>query len=246
MIADVDPPVVNPELTLHAFLSPEDAQTIVWVGQTAPIYKLNSNPIEFLSDAIVIISNDAGKTDTLKADFSKQVFSISSAKYPIEGERTYTITAIQSGKTVKGSTTVPKSITNIDTATVQNIALPNEDPKNRYVVSWNDQGGVKNYYRVWIKSTTDYTQVSQVYDDKYDDGKKISISLDDYYYSWGGGDKFDVYLLNVDKAYYEYHIRIANSQYESPFSEPVPLYSNTIGGVGLVSSFRKTKVQIKL
>jgi hypothetical protein len=57
------------------------------------------------------------------------------------------------------------------------------------------------------------------------------------------------YLLSTDEAYFRYH-RTLNQQRKSsaddPFSEPVLIYSNLTGGLGVFAAFNRTEVRIEL
>jgi hypothetical protein len=86
-----------------------------------------------------------------------------------------------------------------------------------------------------------------VHSDYQRDGQVISDKYEYYEYDFGGNNTgFNVYLLNTDIHYYEYHKRRLNYYGDDFFSEPVQQYSNVIGGLGVVCSYRKTSIYHKL
>jgi len=55
--------------------------------------------------------------------------------------------------------------------------------------------------------------------------------------------KINVVLLTTDRGYYEYHRALKNYLGDNPFSEPILLFSNVKGGLGIMSGYQRvTKV----
>ncbi|MBD0254725.1 MAG: DUF4249 family protein, partial [Cytophagales bacterium] len=54
------------------------------------------------------------------------------------------------------------------------------------------------------------------------------------------------YLLHTDRAYFEYHRTLRANADSNPFAEPVLLYSNVEGGLGVFAAFNRTTLEVKL
>ena len=55
---------------------------------------------------------------------------------------------------------------------------------------------------------------------------------------------YDMYLFTTDRAYYEYHKSLYNYQRNNSFTDPVKLYSNVSGGLGIFGAYRLYTVQL--
>ena len=51
--------------------------------------------------------------------------------------------------------------------------------------------------------------------------------------------KINVVLLTTDRGYYEYHRALKNYVGDNPFSEPILLFSNVKGGLGIMSGYQR-------
>ena len=51
--------------------------------------------------------------------------------------------------------------------------------------------------------------------------------------------KINVVLLTTDRGYYEYHRSLENYVGDNPFSEPILLFSNVKGGMGIMSGYQR-------
>ena len=51
--------------------------------------------------------------------------------------------------------------------------------------------------------------------------------------------KINIVLLTTDRGYYEYHRALDNYVGDNPFSEPVLLFSNVKGGLGIMSGYQR-------
>jgi hypothetical protein len=255
---NVDPPVIESQLVLNAFLSPEENTVEVEVSLSKPVFGKQRavQGIDYVTNATVVVTNDAGQSVQLPYDGSLNRYSISQSVYPIEGGRTYTIKVSSDNKTASASCSVPKNIINFTEVSYRSLNAHGSNgsvPSFIYTYKWADEPGVKNYYRTELDNriiyrydtiivdTSENNLCNSVWDASTNDGALMSGSCDDYsYYDGDSTQQIQVYLLNTDIHYYEYHKRRLNYYGDDPFSEPFQQYSNVTGGLGVVCSYRKS------
>jgi hypothetical protein len=71
----------------------------------------------------------------------------------------------------------------------------------------------------------------------YEKKGKLTLFDEDYDYK-----NIRIGLLNVDEHYYRYHTTLRLYSGDDPFSEPAPIYSNIVGGLGVFGAYNKTTV----
>ncbi len=172
----------------------------VQLSQTVNFSEPNSFPP--ITDALVIISDNAGNIDTLP-ETGSGIYTSSKIK-DIPG-RTYSLYISANGKTYTSISTMPAPV-NIDTIYVQKSIFG----KNLQItVKWTDPAGIPNYYRLIKKINNTISTADYVTDDELEDGKVITFPL------FGGdndslrvGDSVRVYLESIDKGAYDYFISL--------------------------------------
>ncbi len=255
IVTDVEVPNIAPKLVLFGFLSPEDAIIEVEVSMSAPIFgnTINTGNLT-VSNANVQISNGTLSVN-IPFNTMTQKYEISQSVFPILAGQTYTITASANGITAKGITRVPNNIVYLDKANAKLITTSTSGENQLlYTMSWKDEPTVKNYYRVhvekpyfWGGDSSAYSIGDGMFKDENNDGSVFSDQYEyNYFKSSGSQDISYIYLLNTDIHYYEYHRRRLVYFGDDPFSEPFQQYSNVEGGLGVVSSFRKSRLVITL
>lgn len=119
-------------------------------------------------------------------------------------------------------------------------------------ISYTDSKGENNYYILLCQEVAYISRwgvepfimslalsEKEYFDDKGKDGLRSRIPLQ----VLGLGSEIDssylkIYLLNVDKNYYNYHKSLANYKSgEDPFTETSPVYSNISGGLGIFAAY---------
>jgi hypothetical protein len=255
LVTNIDPPKAEKELVLFAFLSPEASNITAELSYSSPVFGTNNlGEIDFISNAIVIISNTEGNSDTLKYDSTKKAYETQSA-FKIEPGKTYKIRASFDGKNAEGTTTVPNLAVEIDTIDVFKFIGSEGESKIKIKTNWDDPGNDKFFYRSFIEQVNNtgsgekyaYEVCSEFISNSGKEGKKMNSICESYYYDDGSSSTrtMNVYLLTTDIHYYEYNRRRVNYYGDDPFSEPVPQYMNVKGGLGVVSSYRMTKLEIR-
>jgi hypothetical protein len=257
---NIDPPTVESQLVVFAFLSPEETLNKVEVSMSRPVFGKYKSQSTWVTNATVTITNDAGFSATMVYSDSANGYILSTSQYPIEAGRSYKVSVSANQKSAYGTTTVPSK-----------LIIPSEidyhkrtDASGSYyhfAYKWMDEPSHQNFYRTSLESEfisvdflgdTSYynTEIcSNVFNDENRDGQQLSGVCDDYNLSYNLEQDtsllpIHLYLLNTDIHYYEYHKRRLNYYGDDPFSEPLQQYSNMNGGLGVVCSYRKTLKRI--
>jgi len=93
-----------------------------------------------------------------------------------------------------------------------------------------------------IDGNTDYSDNAILFSDKYFDGKtyKVNVYLSQYQFQ---KDTLTIKVKSMTKAYYEYRrtALLQSTNQGDPFSEPVRVYTNVTGGLGILGSFTEVK-----
>jgi hypothetical protein len=262
-------PDQTPKLMISSFISPQDTLTWVMVTNSRPVYGvINYSDDRRVSDATVTLSD--GTEEVQLAFYAQQKgYAIDPARFRIQAGKTYTLTVeTPDGRRAEASCTVPweERIINvkIDTVEVQNTY--NGVPQPSYMAKqasfqWLDSAGRRDYYRVfgelkreqknlagipyyvihpWFSGILDEgidgrTQTQKVVFETYTPGQHFSNVVTLY-----------MYLLHVDEVYYKYHKALGDYDGDNPFAEPVLLYSNIKGGLGVFCSFNRTETVIEV
>jgi biopolymer transport protein ExbD len=99
-----------------------------------------------------------------------------------------------------------------------------------------------------IDGNTDYSTDNLQFSDKYIDGKnyKVNAFLYPIFTYHLKLDSFIVNVKSVSKSYYDYKQSVLQQLYsDGPFSEPVRVYTNVKGGVGILGSYSQVKAYFK-
>lgn len=221
---------------LTATLSSEDTQYSLRPGFTK-YQKFNGTEISF---------------DSVKTGF---VFD--NNEIPLVEGKTYILKVqSESGLSASASCTIPfkrNFALKIDTQRIISTD-PQYSMYSHYEANLNytDTPGEQNYYRLLgeivryshmyglsISSNNIVPPENSFFTDKGNDGMTSKITFSYIPNSASDDSVFlKIYLLNTDKAYYDYHKSIEKySSGEDPFTEPSPLYTNVTGGLGIFASY---------
>jgi hypothetical protein len=245
-------PEFREKLVVYGYLSPGNKTNYISVNSNYRLYgKLYTtdkwgNLTATISDGSHEISLDSNKVG----------FDFNSSDFPIEEGKSYTI-KIKSdfGLSAEASCTVPFR-RNFDLAidtfrAVNNSAGYYYSPFNADIY-YTDFPGENNYYLMLCEQTS--------YDsDSYDPISTTRITgSGKEYFSDNGAEAMrarftlgyirdpklvdssflKVYLLNIDKEYYDYKKSLDNyNDGSDPFTEPSPVFSNIVGGLGILASY---------
>jgi hypothetical protein len=264
----------NPaSLVINAFISPQDSLIQVFVYESIPVNTALTTP-RLVPNATVRLSSGSESVILPKVRYetstpsSFEVYQIPAVSFPIQAGKTYTLhVSTPDGRQVEGRCTVPAP-----NSTLLVRPVPSDSGKVRLLYSWQDPVGVGHYYRP--AGETEFTSYltgsntflsgeeglgQRVYweegirllSDSRFDGEVLSAVTSPFLIPPASFSKITIraYLLTTDEAYFRYHSTLnqqRKSRADDPFAEPVPIYSNLTGGVGVFAAYNRTEVRITL
>jgi hypothetical protein len=255
--ATIELPEAKPKAVVLSFLCPEEEFITVSVTVSKPLYNLPKS-LEFpiVPNAIITITDNLGNDTVIPYHPTRLEYQLAQANYPLFPGRTYTLKVKFDNFEVSGSTTIPATRVPIKEAKGDMQGVDQFGQLQfAFSTKWDDAKGEKNYYRIAIDEKfgfspwdTNYTLMSdQFQSDDYHDGKEMFSRSEAYDYGEMQNEYyFDIYLLTTDYNYYEFNRRRVNYFGDDPFSEPLPMYSNMAGGLGVIGSFRRTSFPITI
>lgn len=246
-------PEFKQKLVVSGFISPDNSKNYIRISSNKRIYGdvWSLDTIGILS---VTLSND---TKEISLDTSHLGFVCNSSDFPVEAGKTYTLKVkSDGGSNAEASCTVPfkrNFALEIDTFRIINYNPYNiEDLYFNSYFYFTDIQGEDNYYMFFCEQINYDSQLygspfvfnisgpeNPSFNDKGIDGMRSKIALQVIGVPETVDSSFlKVYLLNTDKAYYDYQKSLENyNDGEDPFTEPSPVYTNIIGGLGIFASY---------
>jgi hypothetical protein len=237
---------------LYSYICPGDTVIRLKLMYSAPLY--SSNQIDIMAavpDGDVRISGAQG-TAQLVFNPNTDYYELQTTAYPIVPGQTYKMTVTTINGVATAETQVPLTNVPINEVTVETIQEPYGETSDRIQVSFTDEQGRENYYRIaalhayiytsQTDTLTDDTRINELYSDIGHDGGNVSLSARYYlnyidssqYYS---AEYYDVFLYNCSSSYYSFHKSIKNYSGDNPFSEPALIYTNVKGGFGCFGAY---------
>lgn len=261
------------KLAVTSYISPQDTVVTVYLRMSQPaIGKRLSDEERKVKDAVVTLS-DGNSTVTLQYNPERDRYVKSIKDWPIAAGKSYFLSiTTPGGLAASASCTVPTtngvSVSAIDASyNLFNNPYDGEEIR-RYNVRliWADAPQVKNYYRVAgvaayrfqneLGERYESMYTNRSYTSLYDDlqAKNGTITSDEFIFHGtkinGRHVDYTVYMLLMvcDKNYYQYQHSIEKQQDSdgNPFAEPVVIYSNIKGGVGIFAAYNQMEVSKKL
>ncbi len=240
---------------MYSYICPTDSVIRLKLLYSSPLYGANQvDVLAPVSDGDVKISSVQG-TAQLIFNQNTQYYELQTNTYPIVPGQVYkmTITTIN-GDVATAETQVPITTVPIDTVTLETITA--HDLIN---VSFTDEPGRLNYYRIAALHAFAYTfqadtiadeaHITKLYSDINHDGENVSLdgrvhqSYDSTeYYST---EYYDVFLYNCSESYYNFHKSLINYTGDNPFAEPTFIYSNVKGGFGCFGAYTRSMLRYK-
>jgi hypothetical protein len=259
----------KPELVVTAFISPQDTAFEVRVVQTSPVVgKLITGDAARVQNATVRILRGS-ESVLLTYDPKRHVYWAYTTGLPVVAGQTYSLQVSAPGfQEVTGSCTVPVTdgvaLTDLRHE-VRQKSWPGGQPYQEHDFSfkWQDAPGRENYYHPVVERVQQdphthrwhpylLTDESKpYYSDEKNDGLVFSASRS--YTEWPGPQTplrtdLHVYLAVTDRAYYLYHQSLRQFQDTdgNPFAEPVLIYSNVSGGLGVFAAYNQLKATYRV
>ncbi|HPI10804.1 MAG TPA: DUF4249 domain-containing protein [Catalimonadaceae bacterium] len=269
--ATIPLPKVEKKLVLTCFISPDEDSLTARVTWSKPIFGVNNNFIETVTDATVEITGPDGSAGFYLEPVSES-YVVHKELIQIKPGATYTVSAhLPNGIMVRGTCTIPLRSENSFETEVLDSVLQYQDGNGKDVYSYNVKMKFKpsatgeSWYRLGA-----YQRLFQDYfPDKpaQETWETLDYDLDSRFFvssgpsanpysavvSTGAGfynelDSSKVYrfmLVQGDRSYYQFHESVFNFEGDNPFAEPVQLFSNVEGGLGVVCSYLKESRTIR-
>jgi hypothetical protein len=267
-VTNIKLPGVSSKLVVTSFISPQDTLLRVSVVESVPAIGKSTLSSEDIRNATVRMS-DGSTSVSLIYNTQARAYVADAAKLPVNPGKTYFLEVTDTkGRKAEASCTVPVT-QHID------LEIAIDSAKNRYnnfteyfmVMKWQDTPVEINYYRVFAElmvdqGTNGYTQPVHFYEHSSDfilysdnrlDGARFSspkgfINNHLYRQRYLVSPIIYAHLLNTDEHYYRYHQSL-NNNYNvdgNPFAEPVLIYSNMNGGLGVFAAYNRMNTTMPL
>jgi len=214
-----------PQMVIEGLITDSVGPYIVKLSKSGSYF--NQLELPPVSNAIVVISDNAGTTDTLKEMLSGIYLT---SKLIGKPGRTYTLTVLSENKTYSGSTTM---LSHID---IDSLILE-KGQSFGFVSGGNGKNDVrvdihciftdpseKNFYRIKV-NTNDSINVEnyRLYDDQYTNGAKTDLQVR----RANVGDVSLVELISLDKSTYEYYRTLRDLVHSNPIFGSTPANPNS-------------------
>lgn len=263
MVSEVDIEPAPSKLVITSFINPDMPNASVRVSKSRPLYTPTSydeySDFHSVDDAFVTLTNFVDSV-VLSYDIETKTYIINRERFPIIKGTTYLLTVVTSdGDSASATTTVPA----LTAPAIELISIDStiEYEQRMYYanVKFKDIEGIGQYYSFnvgavyWIEgqSTPSLSEIGfqrgdPYVTDKNKDGNYFSYSTNNFVKYGTGPSRLYFTLAVTDEHYYNYHKGLQNYDEGNPFAEPVPVYSNVKGGLGVFCSYVQTGMAFDL
>ncbi len=267
-------PESDAKLVVQCFISPQDHSLTASVSRSLPLLGPVNRADTLVQDATITLS-DGIRSAQFSYDDSNFVYTLRDRAYSepfniVPGKRYSLSVTTPRGEGVTAVCTVPAALP-ASVAVFPDSAW--DASYNRYYyrmrIIWPDLPNQVNYYRVDGQADVTIEQTAEgdpragiLAPAKWeasafirDEGRDGALLVSPW------GNCFNYYdkptlrcllyasVLHTDEHYYRYHhsLHRARQSRNNPFAEPVPVYSNIAGGLGIFAAFTQTTtvVQVK-
>jgi hypothetical protein len=270
-VTNIKLPQASSKLVVTSFISPQDTLLRVSVLESVPAIGKNRLSSGDILNATVSIT-DGERSVNLLYDTQALAYTADAETLPVIPGKTYFLEVTDAkGRKATASCTVP-----VNAAPALEIAIDSAKARygGDYIeyfmlMKWQDTPGEINYYRVFAEVTItqegvdntytqpvyfeDYSFNISLYSDNRLDGARFSspkgfIYKPSYSPQQPVTSTLYAYLLNTDEHYYRYHQSLMNNYNTdgNPFAEPVLIYSNIEGGLGVFAAYNRTTAAMAL
>jgi hypothetical protein len=270
-VTNIKLPQGSSKLVVTSFISPQDTLLRVSVLESVPAIGKNTLTIADIPNATVSIS-DGERSVNLLYNTQVLAYTAEADDMPIIPGHTYSLKVSDAkGRKAEARCTVP--VTQEIPLEIAIDSAKNQYNNNFMdyfmTMKWQDTPGEINYYCIFAEiytsqgpSGTPYFQPVyfvdsynriQLYSDNRLDGAKFSSPKGVVWKrpsspEFPASNTLIAYLLNTDEHYYRYHQSLNNNNNVdgNPFAEPVLIYSNMNGGLGVFAAYNRTNVSMLL
>ena len=271
LVTDIDFPDQDPKVVVHSFISPADSAAMVLLTWSKPISKPDNERVKFIEEAEVHINDQDGNAAQLRYDPERKLYTVSTSEFQIRADQQYELQVDVPGQPpIHASAYVP--LANNSLALEKLDTFPGEW-SDRIVLeySFTDEPGEReNFYAPgayrqvevydWENDTTKLHLIWMyaIYGDSYisnlgKEGNTFLMRAETYIFNdpYGtGGDpdennQISILLMTTDEHYFKYHRALQNYYEDDFFSEPVHIYSNIDGGLGVFAGYNRSVLVIE-
>ncbi len=225
---------IPPQIVIQGEITDSGAPYSITINQTVDFYASNTFPP--VSGAVVIISDDAGESDSL-IEYTPGIYSTQG----LLGKpgRTYTLSVTVQGKNYTAVSTMPMPV-NLDSVSFE-LTSGFGVKRINAIVNFQDPPGVPNYYQFqeYINGQL-FNKEIFIFDDRLSDGKYISATLRTDSSYLNEGDVLKLNMFSIDKNVYNYFLQLRQSSgtgaFNSTASPANPTTNITGGALGYFSA----------
>lgn len=257
--ADVELPKTEPELVISCFVMPQDSFIRVKVTLSAPVFGNGANvqSSEVTNATVTLFGNNT--SIVLPYNANEEFYKINTAQFQIQAGSEYRLEVTDTeGRHAIARTQVPL-LPPIGFNCIVEDSVEYSDPnyeygRSVYRYSVQDFSGGVNYYRfcgytrIWNSSFGDSLRLNrfaEIFSDNSADGEILTGSGESWYQANLPNDSimgYEVWMLNCNYDYYNFHNSLYNNQGGDPFSEPTLMYTNVEGGLGIFAAANAVKL----
>lgn len=259
---------ILPKLVVSCFISPQDTMLRATLAKSHPVLGIGEVSNNNILNGSIIISDGITSVE-LAFNEKERLYTALASKMSIAEGKTYYLEANEpGGMKVSASCTVPVAPNPSLNVRVDSTATKLGDGSDGYEhyirMQWQDAPGENNFYRVAADLITKTMYGDEYFDNVFavfwpDEGKNQIMNdneLEGAILSSPNGyltglsnrtvsAQVYAYLLHTDKNYYLYHQSLRNSRVDNPFAEPVLIYTNIQGGLGVFAGYTKETAVVK-
>lgn len=243
----------TPRLVVNALINDKD---LIEVQVSSSIALNSKNPIKFLENADVTVSDENGNSFTLTYDLGKQVYV---SNFIPQAGKYYRINVKATGfREVDAELIMPDKAVTTPATWLDNTGTDSSGfPTGTITLKINDRGDSRNYYRISLfyyddlvtefktlrPELTDAAITNEmirnddgsiVFEDRLFNGEQRSLDFITPFGYGTGNPRFLVVTENLSRDYYNYFISLDKyRQSGSVFNEPTPVFSNIRNGIGI-------------
>jgi len=234
-VIEVDLNDANPAIVIEANITNSEKLVEVKISKTSSFFGTDS--VQMVSNALVIIENDAGNKVTLK-EVKKGIYKTRNL-YPMPG-REYKITVEVEGQTYEAESVLNYAVEIDSLATEYNSGFAFLKSGYNVNLYFHDPENVKNYYRlnVYVNGKLEQDDGDYIiFDDENINGEYVELKIRRKIFELG--DQVTYELISLDKGAYKYFNSLQELMSVNPGSaapsNPISNFSN--GALGYFSAW---------
>lgn len=200
-VIDVDLNESNPQYIIEAEVTNADVPQMVHITRSVNFSDNNEYPA--VTNAVVILSDDAGNTDTLRQEHAG--YYSTSAMKGMPG-RAYNLEVLVDGKRFSAVSKMPEHVI-VDTVTITEQSSFGKLIKAP-TVTFRELPGAGHYYYFMVYRNHHRVKSIYIDNDQVNDGAIVERFLSDADSSYNLGDKVCVDLQSITKEVYDYYFSL--------------------------------------